>query len=136
MSQAPAEPDLPDTIAAPSRRLKVVQLTDRVGTHGGAERLTMQIAQRLDPARFESMVCATRFSEEERERPTVEEAVELLEASGVRFLGLDRRSRLNLAAWRPLYNLLRRERVDVVHAHKFGANVWGVVMGRLARVPS
>ena len=37
MSQAPAEPDLPDTVAAPSRRLKVVQLTDRVGTHGGAE---------------------------------------------------------------------------------------------------
>jgi glycosyltransferase involved in cell wall biosynthesis len=135
MSQAPAEPDPPDAAVAPSRRLKVVQLTDRVGTHGGAERLTMQIAQRLDPVRFESMVCATRFSDEERERPTVEEAVALLEASGVRFLGLDRRSRINLAAWRPLYNLLRRERVDVVHAHKFGANVWGVVMGRLARVP-
>jgi DNA-binding response OmpR family regulator len=31
--------------------------------------------------------------------------------------------------------LLRRERIDVLHSHKFGANVWGVVMGRLARVP-
>ncbi len=95
----------------------------------------MQIAQRLDPARFESYVCATRFSEEERTRPTVEDAVRQMEGSGVTFLGLDRSSKLNLLAWRPLYQLLRRERIDVVHAHKFGANVWGVVMGRLARVP-
>jgi glycosyltransferase involved in cell wall biosynthesis len=115
--------------------LRVLQLTDRVGTHGGAERLTMQIAQRLDPARFESYVCATRFSEEERTRPTVEDAVRQMEESGVTFLGLDRSSKFDLMAWRPLYQLMRRERIDVVHAHKFGANVWGVVMGRLARVP-
>ena len=37
------------------RRLKVLQLTDRVGSHGGAEHLTMQIAERLDPTRFARM---------------------------------------------------------------------------------
>jgi glycosyltransferase involved in cell wall biosynthesis len=139
----PQLPAAPEAVADPGastqvpsgRRLKVVQLTDRVGTHGGAERLTMQVAERLDPARFESIVCATRFSQEERERPTVEDSVHRLEEHGVRFVGLDRRVRADLLAWRPLYSLLRRERVDVVHAHKFGANVWGVVMGRLARVP-
>ena len=92
----------------------------------------MQIAERLDSERFESMVCATRFSDKERERPTVAQAVERLEGAGVRFLGLERRSRVELWAWRPLVKLLRDERVDVVHAHKFGANVWGVVIGRLA----
>jgi glycosyltransferase involved in cell wall biosynthesis len=95
----------------------------------------MQIAERLDPARFERFVCATRFSEDERTRPTVEDAVQQMEEAGVTFLGLDRSSKFDLIAWRPLYQLLRRERIDVVHAHKFGANVWGVVMGRLARVP-
>jgi glycosyltransferase involved in cell wall biosynthesis len=132
-------PDAPDR-PEPSRnghgrRLKVLQLTDRVGTHGGAEHLTMQIAERLDPQRFESMVCATRFSASEREKETVEEAAAELQAAGVRFLGLNRRTRAHAWAWLPLARLLRRERVDVVHAHKFGSNIWGVVFGRLCGVP-
>lgn len=132
-------PDAPDS-PAPSRnghgrRLKVVQLTDRVGTHGGAEHLTMQIAERLDPERFESIVCATRFSASEQERETVTEAAVALRQAGVRFLGLDRRTRAHVWAWLPLVRLLRRERVDVLHAHKFGSNIWGVVFGRLCGVP-
>ncbi len=118
-----------------SRRLKVLQLTDRVGIHGGAEHLTMQIAERLDPSRFESMVCATRFSSSEREKETVEDAAAQLQRADVRFLGLDRRTRAHLHAWWPLVRLLRRERVDVIHAHKFGSNIWGVVFGRLCGVP-
>jgi glycosyltransferase involved in cell wall biosynthesis len=131
--------DLPATSSAvtlPSgRRLKVVQLTDRVGTHGGAEHLTMQIAERLDPQRFESIVCATRFSPSEQEKQTVTEAAEALEAAGVRFLGLNRHTRAHFWAWLPLIKLLRSERVDVIHAHKFGSNIWGVVFGRLCGVP-
>jgi glycosyltransferase involved in cell wall biosynthesis len=117
------------------RRLKVLQLTDRVGSHGGAEHLTMQIAERLDPTRFESMVCATRFSASEREKETVEEAAADLRGAGVRFLGLNRRTRAHFWAWWPLMKLLRSEQVDVVHAHKFGSNIWGVVFGRLCGVP-
>jgi len=131
--------DLPATSSAvtlpPGRRLKVVQLTDRVGTHGGAEHLTMQIAERLDPERFESIVCATRFSPSEQEKQTVTEAAEALEAAGVRFLGLNRHTRAHFWAWLPLIKLLRSERVDVIHAHKFGSNIWGVVFGRLCGVP-
>jgi glycosyltransferase involved in cell wall biosynthesis len=132
-------PDAPDgpvlSRNGHGRRLKVLQLTDRVGTHGGAEHLTMQIAERLDPARFESMVCATRFSAAERDKETVEEAAAALRAAGVRVLGLDRRTRAHVWAWWPLVRLLRRERVDVIHAHKFGSNIWGVVFGRLCGVP-
>ena len=131
--------DLPTTSSAvtlpPGRRLKVVQLTDRVGTHGGAEHLTMQIAERLDPQRFESIVCATRFSPSEQEKQTVTEAAEALEAAGVRFLGLNRHTRAHFWAWLPLIKLLRSERVDVIHAHKFCSNIWGVVFGRLCGVP-
>jgi glycosyltransferase involved in cell wall biosynthesis len=131
--------DTPDRPAASrnghGRRLKVVQLTDRVGTHGGAEHLTMQIAERLDPTRFESIVCATRFSARERAKDTVEDAAVALRRAGVRFLGLDRRTRAHALAWWPLVRLLHNERVDVIHAHKFGSNVWGVVFGRLCGIP-
>jgi glycosyltransferase involved in cell wall biosynthesis len=132
-------PHAPDRRArtrnAHGRRLKVLQLTDRVGTHGGAELLTTQIAERLDPAQFESLVCATRFSALERQKDTVEETAVRLRRAGVRFLGLDRRTRAHLWAWRPLVRLLRNERIDVIHAHMFGSNVWGVVFGRLCGVP-
>ena len=53
----------------------------------------------------------------------------------MRVLGLKRTSAAQVWAWWPLYRLLRRERVDVLHAHKFGSNLWGTVIGRLARVP-
>jgi len=121
--------------ATDDRRLKVLALVDRLGTHGGAERLAMQIAERLDPERFEPILCASRFSEEERLREPVAEALSELDHAGVRFLGLDRRSKLQLWAWRPLVSLLRQDRVDVLHAHKFGSNIWGVAIGRLFRVP-
>ena len=63
----------------------------------------MQIAERLDPERFESMVCATRFSAaEQRRSSTVADAAVALEAAGVPFLGLDRRTRAHVWAWRPL----------------------------------
>ena len=45
-----------------------------------------------------------------------------------------RRSRSGPGRW-PLISYLRRERVDVIHAHKFGSNLWGSILGRLTRVP-
>jgi glycosyltransferase involved in cell wall biosynthesis len=53
----------------------------------------------------------------------------------VRVIGLRRRGRFDLWAWRPLLRLLRCERIDVLHAHLFGSNVWASVLGRIARVP-
>jgi glycosyltransferase involved in cell wall biosynthesis len=110
------------------RRLRVVTLIDNPDITGGGERMAVTIAMCLDPARFESILCATRaVSGEKFDR-------ELREA-GVRIISLDRRSKTDLSAWRPLVSLLRRERVHILHAHKFGSNVWGTVLGRLARVP-
>jgi glycosyltransferase involved in cell wall biosynthesis len=120
---------------AAGRKLKVLTLIDRLGTHGGAERLAMQVMERLDPERFERILCASRFSRAEQASPAIGNALTELERAGVRFVGLNRRSRVEVWAWRPLVSLLRRERIDVVHAHKFGSNLWGVVIGRLARVP-
>ena len=32
-------------------------------------------------------------------------------------------------------DILKRERIDVLHAHMFGSNIWGTLIGRLRRVP-
>jgi glycosyltransferase involved in cell wall biosynthesis len=112
-------------------KLKLVTLIDRLGTHGGAERLAMQIVTRIDGGRFERTLCASRASSDAR---TAADLAELAEA-GVRFVGLERRSRVQLWSWWPLASLLRRERVDILHAHKFGSNIWGTLLGRATRVP-
>ena len=102
-------------------------LVDRPTVTGGAERLAVQVATRLDPSRFESTLCASRRTDE----PLLEAE---LAAAGVDVLALERGSKLDLRAWGPLVRRLR-DGVDVVHAHMFGSNVWGTVLGRLTHVP-
>ncbi|MGH2943764.1 MAG: hypothetical protein ACRDLN_13425, partial [Solirubrobacteraceae bacterium] len=67
----------------------MVTLVDRL-VHGGAERLAAEIATRLDPQRFASTLCVTRWSD-----PGHAASGDLpqrlragAEAAGVRFLGL------------------------------------------------
>ena len=117
-------------------RLGVVTLIDRL-VHGGAERLAAQIATRLDPQRFASTLCVTRWSD-----PSHAASGDLpqrlraeADAAGVQFLGLHRDSAWDLRAWSPLVRLLRTGDVQIVHGHLFGSTVWAVVLGRLTRVP-
>ena len=93
----------------------------------GAEIFASRVAEELDPARFERILCVTR--------PSPPELVEPLERAGVRVLQLGRRSTLELWRWWPLVRLLRRERIDVLHSHKFGSNVWAAAIARAVRVP-
>jgi glycosyltransferase involved in cell wall biosynthesis len=116
------------------QKLRVVTLVDRLGT-GGAERLAIQTTTRLDPERFDRTLCASRRFDVAISKRHVANALADLEAADVRVMGLKRTSARQLWAWWPLYRFLRRERVDVLHAHKFGSNLWGTVIGRLARVP-
>jgi glycosyltransferase involved in cell wall biosynthesis len=117
-------------------RLGVVTLVDRL-VHGGAERLAAEIATRLDPQRFASTLCVTRWSDAGHvasgDLPTRLRA--RAEAAGVRFIGLSRRGAWDVAAWAPLVRLLRGGGVQVLHGHMFGSNVWAVTLGRLTGVP-
>ncbi len=36
---------------------------------------------------------------------------------------------------RPLVSLLRSERIDVLHSHQFGSNLWASILGRMAGTP-
>jgi glycosyltransferase involved in cell wall biosynthesis len=117
-------------------RTRVVVMIDSLANPGGAERLAVENALRLDPARFEAVLCVTRWEDSlTRTEPSASLLAEL-HAAGVEVLGLRRHGRLSLGAWRPLVRRIREGRVDVLHAHLFGSNVWAAVLGTLGRVPA
>jgi glycosyltransferase involved in cell wall biosynthesis len=124
-------PDASDT----KRPLRVLTLVDRLGTSGGGERLAMEITRRLDPERFERFYCVSRLDEGALADDLASRTVTRLRDEGVNVIGLGRRSSAAIWEWRPLVRLLRDRRVDVLHSHKFGSNVWAAVIAPLARVP-
>ncbi len=117
------------------KRVHVLTLIDHLSVTGGAERLALDIATRLEPTRFRSTLCASRFAPDGTPSENERYALERMREAGIGFLPLGRRRRGDIWAWRHLVAYVRRERVDVIHAHMFGSNLWGTVIGRLARVP-
>jgi glycosyltransferase involved in cell wall biosynthesis len=122
----------PDTLP---RRVHVLTLVDHLGSTGGAERLALDIATRLSQSRFRSTLCASRFGPGAAPNDSERQALGLLRETGTELVALDRRRRADIWPLRRLATYLRRERVDVIHAHMFGSNAWGTVLGRLTRVP-
>ena len=112
--------------AAPVR---VLMLVDNLHEGiGGAERFVVGLATELQGDGHEITVCTTRQA-----RGAVLQA--LLDG-GVRHFSLDRHTRRDVLRFRRLAAELRKDPPDVLHAHKFGSNVWGSIFGRLARVPA
>jgi glycosyltransferase involved in cell wall biosynthesis len=108
-------------------RLRVLLLIDRL-RGGGAESFVVGLATHLPRERIDVSVCATRAK-------VTGLLVEMLDAAGVRHVALERRSRWDLLRMRRLATLLRSGRFDIVHAHKFGSNVWGTLLGRACGIP-
>lgn len=103
-------------------------LVDSIGdSSAGAERFAVGLAGALAPDRYAVTVCATRYA--------TGRLPATMAAAGIRVLSLGRGTDFKPHAFGRLMRYLRRERVDVLHAHKFGSNVWGTVIGRLSGVP-
>jgi glycosyltransferase involved in cell wall biosynthesis len=117
----------PKPRAQDPRRLRVLTLVDSSRGLGGGELIAARVAMLLNPSRFDRILCWTR--------PSSGSVADQLSEAGVCVLSLERRSRAALQAWLPLISLVRRERVDIIHAHKFGSNIWGTLIGRMTRVP-
>jgi glycosyltransferase involved in cell wall biosynthesis len=108
-------------------RIRILFMIDYLVDSGGAERFALGLATHLPSDRFELWMCSTRWAE-----PAT--AAALAEA-GIQQLHLGRRSRWDVHRFAKLVALVRRERFDVIHAHMFGSNVWGSLIGRMCRVP-
>jgi glycosyltransferase involved in cell wall biosynthesis len=116
------------------RRARVVTLIDGLDD-GGAEKFALLVAKHLDPERFESTLSVSRWRPSTALDPSTSRTLEQLAESKVGFLPLGRQAKIDVWVWARLERFLRREQVDILHAHKFGSNVWGTLMGRIARVP-
>jgi glycosyltransferase involved in cell wall biosynthesis len=116
-------------------RPHVLTITDTIG-RGGAEQIAFTLNRALDRERFRRSLCLTR--DQAYLDPSNEfggfDRLARLRADGVEVVQLHRHSSLNLFAWLPLIRFIRAQRVDVIHAHKFGSNVWGVLIGALTGV--
>jgi glycosyltransferase involved in cell wall biosynthesis len=112
-------------------RLRVMTMTD--GLVGGAEDVARQISQRLDPDRFDSTLVVTRW-DDEAEAQAAPILAELGDA-GTDFIGMRRESRFDLRAWRRLLGEMRERRIDVLHTHKIGSNIWGALLTPRVPVP-
>lgn len=106
-------------------RIRVTMMIDEIGPDSaGGERFAMGLARTLPRDRFAVTLCVTR-----RADPGTRAE---MEAAGVEVLELGRRGRFDLRSFGPLVRRLRSGSVDVLHAHKFGSNVWGTLFGRAA----
>ncbi len=97
------------------------------GAGGGAERLAVSVLTHLDPQRYDRYFCLSRPSH----GPLLDQA----RAGGVKIVQLNRRSRYDVLPWLRLVRLIRRERIEILHAHKHGSNFWGAVVSLLTGVP-
>jgi glycosyltransferase involved in cell wall biosynthesis len=108
--------------------IRVLMLVDQLEPRsGGGERFAVGLAAHLPRDRFQVALCATRA--------VLAPWDATLRESGVPWFALGRRATADVLPFRRLVRVLRQQRVDVLHAHMFGSNVWGTVVGRTAGVP-
>lgn len=92
---------------------------------GGAEQVVIRLAAALDRSRFEPFVCC--LNEPGKFAPQAERA-------GIEVLAFHKRHAVDPPVVARLADTFRRRSVDVVHTHLWGANLWGRIAARLARV--
>lgn len=102
---------------------KVLLLAVGLGV-GGTETHIVELASRLDRARFSATVCTLKPG-----GPLAQE----LQAMGVRVVSLDGAGKLDIRVFFRLLKLLRDEQPDVVQAFLFWANLAARVCGRILR---
>lgn len=93
---------------------------------GGAEQVVLRLAAGLDRRRFEPMICCL-----DEPGPFAPAAAR----HGIRVVALGKRGPLDLAIIGRLIRLMQAQRIAVVHTHLWGANFWGRIAARFARVP-
>jgi glycosyltransferase involved in cell wall biosynthesis len=111
----------------------VLTVVDAIGA-GGGERVAATLPTLLDPARFLRTLCVTREPDNSSSEGFIAE-LSRLESAGVRVIFLGRSGRLDVRSLWRLARVLRTSGAHIVHAHKFGSNVWAATLGRLVGVP-
>jgi glycosyltransferase involved in cell wall biosynthesis len=96
--------------------MKVLQLIDSLQP-GGAERMAVNLANELRERGFESYLCATR------EEGLLKDSID----SGVNYLFLKKKNSIDIAGMRRLYRFIKKNNIDVIHAHS-SSFFWATVV--------
>ncbi len=105
--------------------IRVAQVIWSLGL-GGAEQVVIRLASGVDRRRFEPVIVCL-----DRPGPFAAQA----EERGVEVLAVDKRGPIDVRAVVRLARLFRSRGIEVVHTHLWGANLWGRLAARAARVP-
>lgn len=93
---------------------------------GGAERVVISLAKGLDKTKFNPIICCLnekgQFASE-------------LEQAGIKVIALHKKGPLDLSIIGKIRRVIRENKIDVVHTHLWGANLWGRIAAKKAKVP-
>ncbi len=109
----------------PKKKIKILHLIPTLDK-GGAERLLVDLVKKIDKNVFNvevlSMTTLGKWGFE-------------LKKAGIPVSSLGKRNKGSiLTLWR-LYKIFKNKKLDVLHTHLFGADLYGLLVGRLAKVP-
>jgi len=108
-----------------SRRIRVLYLIWSLDL-GGAEQVVVDLARRLSKQNFKPMICC--LNDKGRLSP-------LVEKEGIKVFALHKKPKFDPFLISKLIDLIKREKVDLIHTHLFTANLWGRIAGKLCEVP-
>jgi len=107
------------------RRLNLLYIIWSLGL-GGAERVVINLVKGLDKNRFKPIVCCLNdkgiFTEE-------------LERLGIKVIALKKKRGVDISVIPKIIKVIEDYQIDIVHTHLWGANFWGRISAKLARVP-
>ncbi len=107
-----------------ARKLKVLIVIYKLAV-GGAERVACSLATTLNRNRFEPVFCAFKGGRLEDE----------LKEEGVKVYTLQKSGRHDFSVLFKLMEIIRNEKIDIIHTHSFSANMWGRIAGAAAGAP-
>ncbi|MCD6460213.1 glycosyltransferase [bacterium] len=107
------------------KKIHIMHLTTDSAV-GGTEKMIVEIASSLPKDIFRSTVAALKpggYLEQ------------LCFKNNIEFVSLNMKSKLDFTVVFRLFNLIRKNNVDILHTYLFHANILGRAVGRIAKVP-
>ncbi|MBI4358111.1 MAG: glycosyltransferase [Candidatus Omnitrophica bacterium] len=115
----------PIVVERRSRRIRLLQLIWSLDL-GGAEQVVMDLARGLDRQKFKTIVCC--LNNKGRYAPS-------LERTGIKVIALHKRSKFDPFLVSRLKEIIRTERIDLIHTHLYSAHLWGRMAAKATGVP-
>lgn len=105
----------------------VLFLLDSLSPVGGAERVAVKIAVSLKKlGKYSPVFCSTRSG------GSLEDELKI---NNIDYLLLKRHRAFEVHKFKPLIKLIREHNIKIIHSHNLGSNLWGGIVGTVAKVP-